>query len=154
MVISLFNLVQIEIATVVLLCAGISWGPVLPKTSSDAYQVDLKGGLHIHSTIRLVFEELEVVFEELEVPLLLDLQLVDPKLTSSATYDCALDYVFGWRCAFFVESMLMIPFVIMGFFMKPLHMKGFLHHWLVFILGAGRLEKPNQGVKVSEARNY
>ncbi|KAK4271360.1 hypothetical protein QN277_020064 [Acacia crassicarpa] len=33
---------------------------------------------------------------------------------------------FGWRCAFFVESVLMIPFVIMGFSMKPLHMKGFV----------------------------
>ena len=30
---------------------------------------------------------------------------------------------FGWRYAFWVESVLMIPFVIMGFTMKPLHMR-------------------------------
>ncbi|XP_028803373.1 probable sphingolipid transporter spinster homolog 2 isoform X2 [Neltuma alba] len=33
---------------------------------------------------------------------------------------------FGWRYAFWVESVLMIPFVIMGFSMKPLQMKGFV----------------------------
>ncbi|XP_054777741.1 probable sphingolipid transporter spinster homolog 2 isoform X2 [Prosopis cineraria] len=32
---------------------------------------------------------------------------------------------FGWRYAFWVESVLMLPFVIFGYFMKPLHLKGF-----------------------------
>lgn len=31
---------------------------------------------------------------------------------------------YGWRWAFWVESILMVPFVIMGFVMKPLNMKG------------------------------
>ncbi|KAJ1396565.1 MFS transporter superfamily [Sesbania bispinosa] len=33
---------------------------------------------------------------------------------------------FGWRCAFWVESLLMLPFAILGFFMKPLQLKGFV----------------------------
>ncbi|KAF7803804.1 putative sphingolipid transporter spinster-like protein 2 [Senna tora] len=32
---------------------------------------------------------------------------------------------FGWRLAFWVEAILMIPFIIMGFTMKPLQLKGF-----------------------------
>ncbi|XP_027364774.1 probable sphingolipid transporter spinster homolog 2 isoform X2 [Abrus precatorius] len=31
---------------------------------------------------------------------------------------------FGWRYAFWVESLLMLPFAISGFFMKPLQLKG------------------------------
>ncbi|KAI9090887.1 hypothetical protein K1719_028372 [Acacia pycnantha] len=34
---------------------------------------------------------------------------------------------FGWRYAFWVESVLMLPFVIFGYFVKPLHLKGFDH---------------------------
>ncbi|KAK7319532.1 hypothetical protein RJT34_04254 [Clitoria ternatea] len=33
---------------------------------------------------------------------------------------------FGWRCAFWVEAILMFPFAILGFVMKPLQMKGFV----------------------------
>ncbi|KAK7246672.1 hypothetical protein RIF29_41542 [Crotalaria pallida] len=33
---------------------------------------------------------------------------------------------FGWRCAFWIESILMLPFAISGFFMKPLQLKGFV----------------------------
>ncbi|XP_071697032.1 probable sphingolipid transporter spinster homolog 2 [Rutidosis leptorrhynchoides] len=32
---------------------------------------------------------------------------------------------FGWRYAFFGEAILMLPFAILAFVMKPLHMKGF-----------------------------
>ncbi|KAG4999458.1 hypothetical protein GLYMA_08G064500v4 [Glycine max] len=32
---------------------------------------------------------------------------------------------FGWRYAFWVEAILMFPFAILGFFMKPLQLKGF-----------------------------
>ncbi|PWA35646.1 major facilitator superfamily protein [Artemisia annua] len=32
---------------------------------------------------------------------------------------------FGWRYAFFGEAILMLPFAILGFVMKPLQMKGF-----------------------------
>lgn len=31
---------------------------------------------------------------------------------------------FGWRYAFWVEAILMFPFAILGFFMKPLQLKG------------------------------
>ncbi|KAK9101083.1 hypothetical protein Scep_024513 [Stephania cephalantha] len=31
----------------------------------------------------------------------------------------------GWRVAFFVEAVLMLPFVILGFVIKPLNLKGF-----------------------------
>ena len=31
---------------------------------------------------------------------------------------------FGWRCAFWVEAILMLPFAILGFVMKPLQLKG------------------------------
>lgn len=31
---------------------------------------------------------------------------------------------FGWRSAFWVESVLMLPFVIFGYVVKPLHLKG------------------------------
>ncbi|CAO2815824.1 unnamed protein product [Amaranthus hypochondriacus] len=45
----------------------------------------------------------------------------------------ALGYIFGglvgshlaWRWAFFLEAILMVPFVILGFVMKPLQLKGF-----------------------------
>ncbi|KAK9000151.1 hypothetical protein V6N11_080657 [Hibiscus sabdariffa] len=45
----------------------------------------------------------------------------------------ALGYVYGgivgthlnWRFAFWVEAILMLPFAILGFVMKPLHLKGF-----------------------------
>nr|XP_043628326.1 probable sphingolipid transporter spinster homolog 2 [Erigeron canadensis] len=30
----------------------------------------------------------------------------------------------GWRCAFFGEAIIMLPFAVLGFTMKPLHMKG------------------------------
>ncbi|CAL0300840.1 unnamed protein product [Lupinus luteus] len=33
---------------------------------------------------------------------------------------------FGWRYAFWVESILMLPFAIFGFFVKPLQLKGFI----------------------------
>ncbi|XP_061370081.1 probable sphingolipid transporter spinster homolog 2 [Gastrolobium bilobum] len=33
---------------------------------------------------------------------------------------------FGWRYAFWVESVLMLPFAISGFFMNPLELKGFV----------------------------
>ncbi|XP_047160958.1 probable sphingolipid transporter spinster homolog 2 [Vigna umbellata] len=33
---------------------------------------------------------------------------------------------FGWRYAFWVESLLMLPFAISGFFMKPLQLRGFV----------------------------
>jgi predicted MFS family arabinose efflux permease len=31
---------------------------------------------------------------------------------------------FGWRYAFWIEAILMLPFAILGFLMKPLHLKG------------------------------
>ncbi|KAF5814474.1 putative major facilitator superfamily, MFS transporter superfamily [Helianthus annuus] len=34
---------------------------------------------------------------------------------------------YGWRYAFFGEAILMLPFVIMGFFMSPLQLKGISH---------------------------
>ncbi|KAL6512436.1 hypothetical protein OROHE_020048 [Orobanche hederae] len=45
----------------------------------------------------------------------------------------ALGYVYGglvglnlnWRAAFWGEAILMLPFAILGFIMKPLRMKGF-----------------------------
>ncbi|KAI3957727.1 hypothetical protein MKW92_022694 [Papaver armeniacum] len=45
----------------------------------------------------------------------------------------AIGYVYGgfvashlnWRCAFFGEAILMLPFVILCFFLEPLHLKGF-----------------------------
>ncbi|KAI3961743.1 hypothetical protein MKW92_018555 [Papaver armeniacum] len=45
----------------------------------------------------------------------------------------ALGYVYGgfvashlnWRCAFFGEAILMLPFVLLCFFMEPLQLKGF-----------------------------
>lgn len=48
----------------------------------------------------------------------------------------ALGYVYGalvgnnlhWRAAFWGESILMLPFVILGFVMKPLDLKGFTHN--------------------------
>uniref|UniRef100_A0ACD5USL8 Uncharacterized protein n=1 Tax=Avena sativa TaxID=4498 RepID=A0ACD5USL8_AVESA len=48
----------------------------------------------------------------------------------------ALGYVYGglvgnhlhWRAAFWGESILMVPFVILGFVIKPLELKGFTHH--------------------------
>ncbi|XP_057420890.1 probable sphingolipid transporter spinster homolog 2 [Lotus japonicus] len=33
---------------------------------------------------------------------------------------------FGWRWAFFTEAVLMLPFAILGFVMKPLQLKGFV----------------------------
>ncbi|CAI8618022.1 unnamed protein product [Vicia faba] len=33
---------------------------------------------------------------------------------------------FGWRYAFWVEAVLMLPFAILGFVMKPLQLKGFV----------------------------
>ncbi|KAL6651074.1 hypothetical protein ACP70R_009999 [Stipagrostis hirtigluma subsp. patula] len=48
----------------------------------------------------------------------------------------ALGYVYGglvgnnlhWRAAFWGESILMVPFVILGFVIKPLELKGFAHN--------------------------
>nr|XP_011458312.1 PREDICTED: probable sphingolipid transporter spinster homolog 2 isoform X2 [Fragaria vesca subsp. vesca] len=48
----------------------------------------------------------------------------------------ALGYVYGglvgtslsWRAAFWGEAILMLPFAILGFVMKPLRMKGFKHN--------------------------
>nr|ACG45760.1 carbohydrate transporter/ sugar porter/ transporter [Zea mays] len=48
----------------------------------------------------------------------------------------ALGYVYGglvgkylnWRAAFWGESILMVPFVILGFVIKPLNLKGFAHN--------------------------
>ncbi|XP_062184094.1 probable sphingolipid transporter spinster homolog 2 [Phragmites australis] len=48
----------------------------------------------------------------------------------------ALGYVYGglvgnnlhWRAAFWGESILMVPFVILGFVIKPLDLKGFAHN--------------------------
>ncbi|KAF8704064.1 hypothetical protein HU200_031550 [Digitaria exilis] len=48
----------------------------------------------------------------------------------------ALGYVYGglvgkllnWRAAFWGESILMVPFVILGFVIKPLELKGFTHN--------------------------
>ncbi|KAI7739573.1 hypothetical protein M8C21_016150, partial [Ambrosia artemisiifolia] len=34
---------------------------------------------------------------------------------------------YGWRYAFFGEAILMLPFVILGFFMEPLQLKGMSH---------------------------
>nr|KAJ0188239.1 hypothetical protein LSAT_V11C900502010 [Lactuca sativa] len=31
---------------------------------------------------------------------------------------------YGWRYAFLSEAVMMVPFVILGFVMKPLHLKG------------------------------
>ncbi|KAL6903725.1 hypothetical protein ACP4OV_004538 [Aristida adscensionis] len=48
----------------------------------------------------------------------------------------ALGYVYGgvvgnklhWRAAFWGESILMVPFVVLGFVIKPLELKGFAHN--------------------------
>ncbi|KAJ1434875.1 Organic anion transporter polypeptide [Sesbania bispinosa] len=57
---------------------------------------------------------------------------------------------FGWRCAFWVESLLMLPFAILGFFMKPLQLKG-------FVPGDSKkalvLETVASGVQVTDASN-
>ncbi|AES63586.2 sphingolipid transporter spinster-like protein, putative [Medicago truncatula] len=57
---------------------------------------------------------------------------------------------FGWRYAFWVESILMLPFAISGFLMKPLHLKGFVPADLV------KAQVPNtvaSGVHVTNASN-
>ncbi|EPS57990.1 hypothetical protein M569_16826, partial [Genlisea aurea] len=44
---------------------------------------------------------------------------------------------FGWRWAFWVEAILMLPFAIFGFLMKPLNMKGLVFGYLVNGLSPG-----------------
>ncbi|PNY10096.1 protein spinster 1-like [Trifolium pratense] len=57
---------------------------------------------------------------------------------------------FGWRYAFWIESILMLPFAILGFLMKPLQLKGF---------GSGNLIKVEESktdaseVQVANASN-
>ncbi|KAM0029363.1 hypothetical protein Hdeb2414_s0018g00524841 [Helianthus debilis subsp. tardiflorus] len=40
----------------------------------------------------------------------------------------------GWRYAFFGEAILMLPFAMLGFAMKPLQMKGYIAY--NFVIGA------------------
>ncbi|CAJ1961410.1 unnamed protein product [Sphenostylis stenocarpa] len=57
---------------------------------------------------------------------------------------------FGWRYAFWVESLLMLPFAISGFFMKPLQLRGFVYS------GSEKGLTPEavvSGVQVMEASN-
>ncbi|KAL8195292.1 hypothetical protein R6Q57_025695 [Mikania cordata] len=42
-------------------------------------------------------------------------------------YGGLVGYGFGWRIAFFGEAILMIPFVVLGFLMKPLQLNGISH---------------------------
>jgi hypothetical protein len=38
---------------------------------------------------------------------------------------------FNWRCAFWGEAILMLPFAVLGFAMKPLQLKGALVHYFL-----------------------
>ncbi|CAO2035840.1 unnamed protein product [Urochloa humidicola] len=84
----------------------------------------------------------EASFMSLAAPFIDDNAPVAQKTAWLATfYMCiptgiALGYVYGglvggalsWRAAFFGESILMVPFVILGFVITPLEMKGFSHN--------------------------
>ncbi|KAK7328053.1 hypothetical protein VNO77_22148 [Canavalia gladiata] len=58
---------------------------------------------------------------------------------------------FGWRYAFWVESLLMLPFAISGLFMKPLRLKGFVPTDSEKALVAP--ETVASGVQVTDASN-
>lgn len=58
---------------------------------------------------------------------------------------------FGWRYAFWVEAILMLPFAILGFVMKPLQLKG--AHFYLTLIYCGSLvlfliSKPLVGIQV------
>ncbi|KAL2342021.1 hypothetical protein Fmac_009961 [Flemingia macrophylla] len=57
---------------------------------------------------------------------------------------------FGWRYAFWVESLLMLPFAISGFLMKPLQLRGFVP---ADSKEALTLESVVSGVQVTETSN-
>ncbi|WJX34049.1 hypothetical protein P8452_22199 [Trifolium repens] len=40
---------------------------------------------------------------------------------------------FGWRYAFWIESILMLPFAIFRFLVKPLHLQGFIPAELITV---------------------
>ncbi|MFS7920709.1 putative organic anion transporter polypeptide, major facilitator superfamily [Helianthus anomalus] len=53
---------------------------------------------------------------------------------------------YGWRYAFFGEAILMLPFVIMGFFMSPLQLKGYISY--NFVIGAYSYWGPKAGYSI------
>ncbi|KAI5434541.1 DNA repair endonuclease uvh1 [Lathyrus oleraceus] len=57
---------------------------------------------------------------------------------------------FGWRYAFWVEAILMLPFAILGFVMKPLQLKGFVP---ADSKKVSALETVTLGVQDAEASN-
>nr|XP_043622080.1 probable sphingolipid transporter spinster homolog 2 isoform X2 [Erigeron canadensis] len=80
----------------------------------------------------------EASFSCLATPFIDDIAPVDQRTTwlgifyMSLPTGVAVGYAYGglvgaklgWRCAFFGEAILMLPFAILFFTMKPLHMKG------------------------------
>ncbi|XP_028782091.1 probable sphingolipid transporter spinster homolog 2 [Neltuma alba] len=56
---------------------------------------------------------------------------------------------FGWRYAFWVESVLMLPFVIFGYTVKPLHLKGFAPAELKMMLASETVASEVQGTEAA-----
>lgn len=93
------------------------------------------------SIFRMLVGVGEASFISLAAPFIDDNAPIDQKTAwLSLFYMCiptgiALGYVYGgvvgssfnWRYAFFGEAILMLPFAVLGFVMKPLQMKGFAY---------------------------
>ncbi|KAK4476947.1 hypothetical protein RD792_016116 [Penstemon davidsonii] len=70
----------------------------------------------------------------------------------------AVGYVYGglvgglsWRWAFWVEAIFMLPFAILGFVMKPLHLKGFSPSGSKIALASVEDDSEDQGGRVEVA---
>ncbi|XP_061336408.1 probable sphingolipid transporter spinster homolog 2 [Gastrolobium bilobum] len=116
------------------------------------------------SVCRMLVGVGEASFISLAAPFIDDNAPVAQKTAWLATfYMCipagyAVGYVYGglvgshlgWRYAFWVEAVLMLPFAILGFFMKPLQLKGFVRSDSKKAL---KLETVVSGVQDVEASN-
>ncbi|XP_015956170.1 probable sphingolipid transporter spinster homolog 2 [Arachis duranensis] len=60
---------------------------------------------------------------------------------------------FGWRCAFWVEAALMLPFAILGFTLKPLQMKGMAPGGSTKVLAADTVVPGVQDVEASNSKD-
>ncbi|KAL5714813.1 hypothetical protein ACHQM5_016720 [Ranunculus cassubicifolius] len=58
---------------------------------------------------------------------------------------------FNWRFAFFGEAILMLPFAVLGFVMKPLQMKGYIAY--NFVIGAYSYWGPKAGYEIYHMSN-